>query len=184
MKVIFAARKELAAYLVNSAERSSIIHDFYEKSRNNPVAWETYLGSLAGIASAADIGFIREARASDAFSLEMANDQRALFGRFAQNKKISLETPGGRALMEEILLTLAPVNEYSTVNMLSVFGNLDRMKQEHQAPLISILLRVLDATDPQTTPSVYNTARRIRAASPAATAVWEAETGKQIPKTD
>lgn len=173
------------AHIVNSssAERSSIVHDFYEKSRNNPVAWETYLSSLAGIASAADIGLIRDAAAADAFSLEMANDQRALFGRFAQNKKISLETPEGRELMEEILLTLAPVNEYSTVNMLSVFGNLDRMKEEHQAPLIDILLHVLDATDPQTTPSVYNTARRICAASPAATAVWGAETERHIPKT-
>lgn len=173
------------AHIVNSssAERMSVIHDFYKKSQNNPVPWETYLSSLAGIASAADIGLIREAAASDAFSLEMANDQRALFGRFAQNKKISLETPEGRALLEEILLTLAPVNEYSTVNMLSVFGNLDHMKEEHQAPLINILLRVLDATDPQKTPSVYNTARRIRAASPAATAVWETKTGKTIPKT-
>ena len=81
-----------------------------------------------------------------------------------------------------MLLTLAPINEYSTVNMLAVFGNLDRMKTEHQAPLIEILLRVLDATDPKITPSVYNTARRIRAASPGATAVWERENGKQIPK--
>ncbi len=112
----------------------------------------------------------------------MANDQRALFGRFAQNKKISLETPEGRALLEEILLTLAPVNEYSTGNMLAVFGNLDRMKKEHRAPLIEILLHLLDATDPQQTPSVYNTARRIVAASPAATVAWERETGKQIPK--
>lgn len=163
------------------AEREAIIHDCYEKSRNNPVAWETYLSSLAGIASAADIGFIRDAAQSDSFSIEMANDQRALFGRFAQNKKISLETEQGRTLLEDVLLTLAPVNEYSTGTMLSVFGNLDRMKEEHQAPLIEILLRVLDATDPQKTPSVYNTARRIRAASPAATAVWERETGKKIP---
>ncbi|KAF1077915.1 M1 family metallopeptidase [Methanogenium sp. MK-MG] len=171
-------------HIVNSscAERAAIIRDCYEKSRNNPVAWETYLGSLAGIASAADIGLIRDAAASVSFSLEMANDQRALFGRFAQNKKISLETPEGRALIEEILITLAPVNEYSTGNMLAVFGNIDRMKEEHQAPLIEILLRVLDATDPQQTPSVYNTARRIRAASPAATAVWERENGKKIPK--
>ena len=173
------------AHIVNSssAERSAIIGDFYERSRNNPVAWETYLSSLAGIASAADIDLIRDARASDAFTMEMANDQRALFGRFAQNKKIALETPEGRALLEEILLTLTPVNEYSTVTMLSVFGNLDRMKEEYQAPLIDILLHVLDATDPQTTPSVYNTARRIRAASPAATAAWEAKTGKHFPKT-
>ncbi len=171
-------------HIVNSScsERESIIRDCYDRSRNNPVAWETYLGSLAGIASATDIRFIRDAAKSDSFNLEMANDQRALFGRFAQNKKISLETQEGRALLEEILLTLAPVNEYSTGNMLAVFGNLDRMKKEHQAPLIEILLRVLDATDPQKTPSVYNTARRILAASPAATAVWEAETGKQIPK--
>jgi len=164
------------------AERAAIINDCYESSRNNPVAWETYLSSLAGITSAADIGFIRDAAQSESFSLEMANDQRALFGRFAQNKKISLETREGRTLLEEVLLTLAPINEYSTGNMLAVFGNLDRMKKEHQAPLIEILLRVLDATDPKITPSVYNTARRIRAASPGATAVWERENGKQIPK--
>ncbi|WFN35091.1 M1 family metallopeptidase [Methanogenium sp. S4BF] len=173
------------SHIINSsyAKRSAIIRDFYETSRKNPVAWETYLGSLAGIASAADIGFIRDAAASESFSLEMANDQRALFGRFAQNKKISLETPEGRTLFEEILLTLAPVNEYSTATMLAVFGNLDRMKEEHQAPLIEILLHLLDATNPQTTPSVYNTARRIVAASPAATAVWERKTGKKLPDT-
>ena len=170
------------AHIINSsyAGRTAVIHDFYETSRDNPVAWETYLSSLAGIASPADIGFIRDAAASESFSLEMANDQRALFGRFAQNKKMSLETAEGRALFEEILITLAPVNEYSTVTMLAVFGNLDRMKEEHQSPLIEILLRVLDPTDPQTTPSVHNTARRIVAASPAATAVWERKTGKKI----
>lgn len=162
------------------AKRAAVIHDFYETSRNNPVAWETYLGSLADIASAADIGFIRDAAVSESFNLRMANDQRALFGRFAQNKKISLETPEGRALFEEILCTLAPVNEYRTVTMLAVFGNLDQMKQEHQAPLIAILLHLLDATDPQTTPSVYHTVRRVVAASPAATAVWERETGKKL----
>ncbi|MDE4907204.1 M1 family metallopeptidase [Methanogenium marinum] len=172
-------------HIVNSScpERSDIIRDCYEKSRNNPVAWETYLSSLAGIASVKDIGFIRDAAQSDSFSLEMANDQRALFGRFAQNKKISLETEEGRSLLEEVLLTLAPVNEYSTGNMLSVFGNLDLMKEEHQAPLIEILLHVLDRADPQKTPSVYNTARRIRAASPVATAVWERENGKIFPNT-
>ena len=99
-----------------------------------------------------------------AFRIEQANDQRALYGRFALNRKKSLQTDKGRTFLQKTLRTLAPINEYSTVTMMRVFGALDAMEEADQIPLVGILAGLLEDLDPEKTPSVYNTIRRLLAA--------------------
>ena len=119
------------------------------------------------------LGLISRVEQSEAFRIEQANDQRALYGRFALNRKKSLQTDEGRAFLQKTLLKLAPINEHSTVTMLRVFGALDAMEEQDQVPLVGILARLLSDLDPEKTPSVYNTARRILLGAPSAVQHYE-----------
>jgi aminopeptidase N len=114
---------------------------------------------------------------SPAFRIEQANDQRALYRRFALNRKKSLQTDEGRAFMYKTMRMLAPINEYSTVAMVRVFGPLDAMEVEDQVPLVGVLAGLLEDLDPEKTPSVYNTVRRVLAASPQAVRNYEGTAG-------
>ncbi|MBT8507650.1 peptidase [Methanomicrobiaceae archaeon CYW5] len=156
-----------------SRERMHILWDYMRTAREHPVMWEGFLAAVASLATEDATTVVREVMASCAFSIEQANDQRALLGRFAQNKKVSLQTAEGRRFLFEIITTLAPVNEYSTVGILSVLGNIDRMEVEYHLPLIDLLLDVLKEVPPETAPSVHNTARRLLQGSPGARAHFE-----------
>ena len=61
--------------------------------------------------------------------------------------------------------------------MLRVFGALDAMKEPDQVPLVGIMAGLLEDLDPEKTPSVYNTVRRILAASPVAVRNYEQTKG-------
>jgi len=103
---------------------------------------------------------------SNAFRIEQTNDQRALYGSFARNRKKSLQTKEGRLLFKEILLKLARVNEYSTVSLLNSFADIDKMGSEYHIPLVKILATLLKELDPQAYPSVYNRTRKLLLRAP------------------
>jgi aminopeptidase N len=167
-----------ACYLNSSAEdRIEMMEKFRSESMAHPVSREAFYAAVAGCSGDDTAELVRTLMNSPDFNIEQANDQRALFGRFAQNKKISLETKPGRELLSEILEKLIPVNEYSSVNILQVFGNLDRMAEEYQPPCVSLLLRALKFADKDKTPAVYNTIRRILIKSPVAARSYESSGG-------
>jgi aminopeptidase N len=166
-------------YMDSSApDRSVILDGFERESKKNPVSWENFLSVIAANSSRDVLGFIARVEQSDAFRIEQANDQRALYGRFALNRKKSLQTDEGRAFLQKTLLKLAPVNEHSTVAMLRIFGALDAMEEPDQVSLVGILARLLADLDPEKTPSVYNTVRRILAGAPRAVRMYEQKQGK------
>jgi aminopeptidase N len=166
-------------YMDSSApDRTGILDAFEGESKKNPVLWENFLSVIAANSSRDVLGLISRVEQSDAFRIEQANDQRALYGRFALNRKKSLQTDEGRAFLQKTLTKLAPVNEHSAVAMLRVFGALDAMEEPDQVPLVGILYRLLDDLDPEKTPSVYNTARRILAGAPQAVRKYEQKEGK------
>ncbi|KQC04185.1 MAG: peptidase [Methanoculleus sp. SDB] len=170
-----------AAYLTcTTPDRDAVFASFMEESGHHPVAWEAFLSAVAGSGSDDVLALIRRAEASPSFRIRQANDQRALYGRFARNRKISLQTPEGRQYLQEILIRLARVNEYTTVNALSVFGDIDRMEPEYRAPLVGMLAALLSTIDGTSAPSVYNTVRRLLIGSPDAVRRYEAETGAVI----
>jgi aminopeptidase N len=170
-----------ASYLTCTApDRDTVFAAFLEESRHHPVAWEAFLSVVAGSGSSDALALIRRAEASPSFRIQQANDQRALYGRFARNRKISLQTEDGRQYLQDILIRLARVNEYTTVNTLSVFGDIDRMEPVYRPLLVGVLATLLATVDEQSAPSVYNTARRLLIGAPDAVRRYEAETGAII----
>jgi aminopeptidase N len=161
-------------YMDSSApDKVTVLEGFEEESRKNLVSWESFLAVLAGNSSPQVVDLLTRVEQSDAFRIEQANDQRALYGRFAMNRKKSLQTLEGRAFLERALGTLAPINEYSTVRMLRAFDAIDRMEVQYHLPLVEILVRFLESLDAEKTPSVYNSARRILLGAPAAVRTYE-----------
>jgi aminopeptidase N len=161
----------------SAADRTGILDRFERESKTNPVSWENLLAVIAGNSSRDVMGLITRVEQSDAFRIEQANDQRALYGRFALNRKKSIQTDEGRAFLQKTLLKLAAINEHSTVSMLRVFGAIDVMEEADQVPLVGILARLLRDLDQEKTPSVYNTVRRILLGAPHAVQHYEQKEG-------
>ena len=161
----------------SAADRFDMLASFEQESEKNPVSWENFLGVIVGNSSPEALDLIARVERSATFRIEQANDQRALYGRFALNRKKSLQTEQGRAFLHKTLRTLAPINEYSTVAVLRVFGTLDSMEESDQVPLTGILAGLLDDLDPEKTPSVYNTIRRLLAGAPEAVRNYEQKHG-------
>ena len=167
-----------ALYMDSAApDRMDVMDTFGRESGRSPVTWENFLAVIAGNSSPEVTGLVTRVEGTPAFHIELANDQRALYGRFAQNRKKSLLTRDGREFLSRSLSRLARVNEYSTISILRVFGALDQLDPADQVPLVGILAHLLDTTDPDKTPSVYNTARRILLDSPVAVAQFEQKEG-------
>jgi aminopeptidase N len=165
-------------YMDSSAvDRFDILKTFEQESVKNPVSWENFLASIAGNSSAEALDLIARVEKSPYFRIEQANDQRALYRRFALNRKKSLQTDEGRAFLARTMRRLAPINEFSTVSMVRVFGALDLMEVTDQVPLVGILAGLLQDLDPAKTPSVFNTVRRVLSASPQAVKNYERTAG-------
>jgi len=168
-----------AAYLNSSApDKIEVLRAFEAESKKNLIAWEAFLSVIGSNSSVDAVELVREMERSDAFRIEQTNDQRALYGSFARNRKKSLQTEDGRALFAEILRKLAPVNEYSTVNMLNAFANIDQMEIRYHIPLVKILADLLEELDPQKCPSVYNRIRKLLLGAPKAVEGYGIEHGK------
>ena len=166
-------------YMDSSAgDRHEMLDSFEQESRKNPVSWENFLSVIAANSSPEVLELISRVERSDAFRIEQANDQRALYGRFALNRKKSLQTEKGRSFLQKTLLKLSPVNEYSAVSILRIFGALDSMEDTDQLALTGILAALLADLNPEKTPSVYNTARRILLGAPQAVLNYEQKKGK------
>ncbi|OEU42602.1 peptidase [Methanosarcina sp. Ant1] len=165
-----------AAYLNSSApDKVEVLRAFEAESKQNLIAWEAFLAVIGNNSSADAVELVREMERSKAFRIEQANDQRALYGSFARNRKKSLQTEEGRALFADVLRKLTPVNEFSTVNMLNAFANIDQMEAKYHIPLVKILADLLEELDAQKFPSVYNRARKLLLGAPKAVKAYGIE---------
>ncbi|AKB48422.1 Membrane alanine aminopeptidase N [Methanosarcina sp. Kolksee] len=168
-----------AAYLNSSApDKVEVLRAFEAESKKNLVAWEAFLSVIGSNSSVDAVELVREMERSEAFRIEQTNDQRALYGSFARNRKKSLQTEEGRALFAEILRKLAPVNEYSTVNMLNAFANIDQMESKYHVPLVKILADLLGELNAQKYPSVYNRIRKLLLGAPNAVTAYSMAHGE------
>ncbi len=166
-------------YLNSSApDKMQVLDDFEEIAKKNLVSWEAFLSVVGSNDSEQWLSLIGRVEQSAAFRIEQANDQRALYGMFAHNKKKSLLTDEGRAFLRDTIIRLAQINEYSTLALVRVLGNIDKADQSHHVPLVQMLLDIVAALDAAETPSVYNTARRILAGLTGAKETYERAVGK------
>jgi aminopeptidase N len=177
-----AATDRLTAFglvLESSApERLDILEAFSAESAKSPVAWESFLAAVAGSDCDDLVTILRGIESSPAFAVEQADQQRALYGRFALNRKRSLETEEGRAYLAEVLRRLAPVNEYSTVRALDAFAFIDAMEPRYRVPAAGVLVGLLTSLDPGAYPAVYNNTRRFLLGAPEAVRAYEMEHGE------
>ncbi len=148
------------------------------------MAWEAFLGAVATSASDDVVPLVHRVEHSKAFRIEQANDQRALYVRFAHNRKKSLQTEEGRTFLRRMLPRLAGINEYSTVSALSAFGNIDEMESSYHVQLVEILVELMRSIDPRKTPSVYNTTRRLLLGAPSAVRRYRREHGDPVRELD
>lgn len=166
-------------YLDSSApDKLKILEEYEKEAKNNLVSWETYLYVVGGNDSNDALDIIKRVEKSSSFRVEQSNDQRALYGSFARNKRKSLETAEGRKYLKETLLKLTPINEFTTGRILQVFGHVDKMEEKYLVPVMSILVEVLNATNQQETPSVYNTIRRMIIGLPKSRKAYELDMDK------
>jgi aminopeptidase N len=176
-----AATDRLVAFALilesSSPERHEILAAFAAESAKRPVAWEAFLAAVAGSDTGDLVTVLQRIESSPTFSIEQADQQRALYARFALNRKRSLETQEGRAYLAEILRRLAPVNEYSTVRALDAFAFIDAMEERHRVAAVGVLADLLASLDPAACPSVYNSTRRFLLGAPEAVRAYEAERG-------
>ena len=176
-----AATDRLTAFsliLESSApERPEILDTFMTESAKSPVAWESFLATVAASDCDDLIPILERIESSPAFSIEQAGEQRALYGRFALNRKRSLETEEGRAYLAGVLRRLAPINEYSTARALDAFAFIDGMEPRHRVSVIAVLAGLLETLDPGAQPTVYNTIRRFLLGAPEAVRAYEEERG-------
>ncbi len=166
-------------YLAGSAsDRLQLMQAFQKEAETHPVSWEAFLKVIGSNSSDAVFDLVRQVERCEAFRVEQANDQRALYGSFAFNRKRSLQTEKGRELLQDIVLKLAEVNEYNTVNILNVLANIDKMEEEYYIPLVGMMAGFLQKLSEDRTPSVYNRIRKILLNTPQAVARYEAMHGK------
>lgn len=177
-----AATDRLTAFRLllesGAPERREVLATFRADSAKRPVAWESFLATVAGSDADDLVSILRGIESSPAFSIEQADHQRALYGRFALNRKRSLETGEGRAYLADILGKLAPVNEYSTVRALDAFAFIDAMEPCHRVPAVGVLADLLASLDAGAYPAVYNNARRFLLGAPEAVRAYEVEHGE------
>jgi aminopeptidase N len=168
-----------AAYLNCSApDKIELLRSFETESKQSLVAWEAFLFAIGSNSSADTVELVREMERSKAFRIEQGNDQRALYGSFAHNRKKSLQTEEGRALFVEILRKLIPVNEYNTINLLDAFANIDQMEIKYHVQLVKVLANLLEEIDAQKYPSVYNRIKQLLFGAPKAVKKYTIEYGE------
>ncbi len=147
----------------NAHDKDRMLKEFMEESSSSLVTWESFLSAVGSSEGDDAIGLIKEVERSPRFRIEQANDQRALFMRFAFNKRKSLQTEEGRAYLKDILIRLSRINEYNTMHIVSIFSHLDDLPESQV--LHDLLKDVLGSLDQKKTPSVYNSIRKILADS-------------------
>ncbi|MDY0266633.1 MAG: M1 family metallopeptidase [Methanimicrococcus sp.] len=168
-----------AAWLNSSAPEKRMLTQIYmEECKKDLVAWEAFLSAVAGTDSKDCLELVRMVEADSAFRIEQANDQRALYGAFARNRKYSLQTADGLEFLKRTIIRLSSINEYSTVGLLNAFSVIDFMEAEYYLPLTETLIEIAKAVDAQKAPSVYNRILKLLIGAPKAVKVYENKHGK------
>ncbi|MEM4756110.1 MAG: M1 family metallopeptidase [Candidatus Woesearchaeota archaeon] len=144
-------------------DKEEVLWKYSNIAKNHPVSWESFLGIVAGadLDAQTTVRLIEKAWHHPAFSIVQSNDQRALFGTFARKKRICLLTPQGRELLKKIILTLAPINEYTTTSIIKTLSVLEYLNKKDQIALMEIGVTILQQLSEKQTPSVYGTLRII-----------------------
>ena len=168
-----------AAWLNSSApEKRELTQIYMEECKKDLVAWEAFLSAVAGTDAPDCLELVKMVESDAVFRVEQANDQRALYGAFARNRKYSLQTPEGLDFLKQTIIRLAGINEYSTVGLLNAFAAIDFIDPDYYVPLVSVLVDVLNEIDSDKSPSVHNRIIKLLLGAPKAVKLYESKAGK------
>ena len=154
----------LSLYLSSSApDRMTVLEAELARSASHPLAFENFIAAAAN--SAKDtVSYLKKIEASPKFHIEQAGEARSLYLRFAQNRKVSLETAEGRTFLKDSIIRLSKVNAYITTGMLSVFSHMREYPDALRAELMTILQEIERRVSAEESPAVYQTVKQILAA--------------------
>jgi len=168
-----------ALYIDSKAkDRLTVLKDLEKKSMNNPVQWEQFLSLVARNNAEDTLAQVKRIEKSNGFNITQSNDQRALLIGFAFNKRKSLLTKDGRMYLKEKFVELAKLNEYTANIMLSLFEELNFMKESELAEYVKLLIEVREKLSFEKQPSIYNNIKRILNSAPRAVKKYEEKYGK------
>lgn len=176
-----ASERNLAAtlYLDSSAEdRMDFFKEFENYGKQNLVRWEAFMAISSSSDSDDVIDLIKHIISLPEFRIDQANDQRATFMRFAFHKRKSLLTKEGRSFLKESIIRLAPINEYTTTIMLSIFSHLDFLDEDPMIENYGLIKEVYEVVDKEKYPMVSNSAKKILLNSTKARSAYEKKFGK------
>ena len=169
------------AWLNSSAlEKLDLTQIYMEECKKDLVAWEAFLSAAASTDSSDCLTLVKMIESDPMFRIEQSNDQRALYGAFARNRKYSLQTPEGLEFLTQTIIRLAGINEYSTVGLLNSFSVIDFMSPASFIPLVDSLVTIAESIDAEKSPSVYNRIIKLLVGAPNAVKVYESKK-KKIP---
>jgi len=168
-----------ALYIDSKAkDRLEVLKEFEKESENNPVQWEQFLSLVARGDANDTLNQVKRIEKSSAFNITQSNDQRALIIGFAFNKRKSLLTKEGRDYLKEKFIELAKLNEYTANHLLSIFEELNFMKEEELAEYVKLLVGVRQELSFEEQPSIFNNIKRIFESAPRAIKKYEEKYGK------
>ncbi len=166
-------------YLDSSAkDRLKIMEEFEKESIGNPVQWEQFLSIVARGDSEDTLEQVKRIKKSEHFNITQSNDQRALLVSFIMNKRKSLLKKDGLKFVKETIIELAKLNEYTANHALSVFEELNYMKENELAEYVKLLTNVMKELSFEKQPSVFNNIKKILNSAPRAVKLYEKEYGK------
>ena len=154
----------LSLYLSSSAsDRMDVLCEELARSAHHPLAFENFIAAAANTARDT-VSYLKMIEASHKFHIEQAGEARSLYLRFAQNRKVSLETEEGREFLKASIIRLSKVNAYITTGMLSVFSHMKEYPDDLKEKLMEVLLEIERSVSAEESPAVYQTAKQILSA--------------------
>jgi len=94
------------------------------------------------------------------------------------NVRKSILTKEGLEFLNEKFVELAKMNEYTANHLLSIFEELNYMKEAELADYVKLLLDVRAKLSFEKQPSIFNNIKRILDSAPRAIKEYEAKYGK------
>lgn len=147
----------LMQYLSSSApDRMDLLKEEFMRSKVSALAFENFIGAAANSSSPDTVSYLKYIEEQPEFKIEQSGFSRAMYLRFAENRKISLETESGRQFLGKSLIKIAQVNEYLANGMLNVFANMNEYNSDVREALRDILNTLCTSVPENAAPSVIS----------------------------
>lgn len=164
----------------SAPDKSELIQEIMTRSKKDPVQWESFLSAVSTSYSSDTLPLIRMIESDPTFRIEQSNDQRALYGGFARNRKLSLQTSEGLEFLSDRIIKLSEVNEYNTVGLLNAFSSIDCMERADRLSLFHSLVHIYERIDAKKAPSVSNRIKKLMLGAPKAFSEYELSTRSDL----